>query len=79
MKMIDPIVYKQAMLLLNVQIDKAERKIEKAYSHVFLTDEGQQKQPDVVAIIYPEDELESATVSLAMQAAAISRHENEEF
>ena len=78
-KVISETAYKQAIQLLNVKIDKAERKIEKAYSHIFLTDEGQEQQPEVVTVTYPEDELESATLPLAMQVSAISRYENEEF
>ena len=78
-KVISETAYKQAIQLLNVKIDKAERKINKAFEHTFIDDEGQEEQPELVAVSYPEDELESATLPLAMQAAAISRYENEEF
>ena len=78
-KVISETAYNQAMQLLNVKIDKAERKINKAFEHTFLTDEGQEKQPEVVTVSYPEDELESATLPLTMQVSAISRYENEEF
>ena len=77
-KVISETAYNQAMQLLNVKIDKAERKINKAFEHTFLDDE-EQEQPEVVTVSYPEDELESATLPLTMQVSAISRYENEEF
>ena len=78
-KVISETAYNQAIQLLNVKIDKAERKINKAFEHTFIDDEGQEKQPEVVTVSYPEDELESATLPLTMQVSAISRYENEEF
>ena len=78
-KVISETAYKQAIQLLNVKIDKAERKINKAFEYTFIDDEGQEEQSEVVTVSYPEDELESATLPLTMQVSAISRYENEEF
>lgn len=71
--------YKLSVLALDVKLDKAHKAIKKLQEYVFEDDEQAEQEAQLVTVIYPEDELESATVSLAMQVAAISRYENEEF
>lgn len=70
-------VHSQAMQLLNVKIDKAERKIKKAFEHTFINDEPLIGETIVSEVVFPEDEIVSEKISLESEAYAIYCYENE--
>lgn len=77
-KVISETAYKQAIQLLNVKIDKAERKIQKAFDHTFIDDEPLPgDEQELVYVAYPEDEMLSDKLSVNSETYAIYRYENE--